>query len=564
MLFRSTVVVPLFATALAACAPPAVPPARPIAPDLATAGAAGLRAISAASFEVNTKYLSSDELEGRATGSSGGARGEQYIADQLAKLGVAPAGEGGTYFQRVPLREATRVDADSSLVIHARGGDLTLESGRDALLFPSTRAAEIRVDAPLVFVGFGISRPDLGYDDLAGVDLKGAIAVVLRGAPAMIGGKPVDAAVQAVLSDLAVRSRTLRARGAVAMFAVYNPKAAVRMPYAQYVQKIAGPSIAWLEHGEPASGTVIPLVTLDLPTFDRILGASAAPLWPRLDRGEVAHPALAATASLRIHSTVREITARNVVGLLRGSDPELAAEMVLYSAHSDHLGIGAEVNGDRIYNGAIDNASGCAGMIEVARAFRAMSPPPRRSIAFVAVTGEEKGLLGSDYFAHHPTLALDRVVADVNLDGIEVMYEPFDLIAFGADHSSLGHQAEAAARATGFQLSPDPAPEQVFFVRSDQYSFVQQGIPSLFPGAGELDAKGDLHGHRPDVDRWSTEHYHLPTDEWQPEYNAAWGAHVIQFDYLVGLAVANTTERPRWNAGDVFGVPGGIGLATPR
>ena len=559
MLTRSTLralVVSTLVSAGAACAPTSSVAEHPAsAGDLATAGAAGIHAISAASFEANTKYLSSDELAGRATGSAGGARGEQYLADQLAALGIAPAGDGGTYFQRVPLREATRVDADSSLVIHTRHGALTLENDRDALLFPVTRAAEVQLDAPLVFVGYGISRPDLGYDDLAGVNLNGAVAVVLRGAPATIGGKPVDAALQAVLSDLPARSRALRARGAVAMFAVYNPKAATRMSYAQYVQKIEGPTLAWLERGEPASGTVIPLVTLDLAAFDRILGASAQPLWTQLDRGEPVHPALEATASLRIHSTLHEISARNVVGVLRGSDPALAAEMVLYTAHSDHLGIGPPVNGDRIYNGALDNASGCAGLLEVARAFRAMSPRPRRSILFAAVTGEEKGLLGSDYYAHHPTVPLDRIVADVNLDGVSVVYEPFDLIALGAEHSTLGRQAEAAARATGFKLSPDPAPELVFFIRSDQYSFVQRGIPSLFVQAGYLDARGDPAGNRAIVDRWSAQHYHLPSDEWRPEYNAAWGVHELQFDFLVGLAVADASERPRWNPGDVFGAP---------
>jgi len=553
----------------AACAPGAPAPAgtAPGAPargDLAADGAPGLRAISAASFEANTKQLSSDEFEGRATGSEGGARGEQYIADQLAALGVAPAGEAGSYFQRVPLREATRDDAGTSLVIHTAGGDVRLENDRDALVFPATRAAEVRIDARLVFAGFGISRPDLGYDDLAGVDLTGAIAVVFRGAPATIHGRPVDAALQAVLSDLPARSRTLRARGAVAMFAVYNPRAAVRMSYAQYVQKIEGPTLAWLEHGAPASGSVIPLVTLDLPTFDRILGASAQALWTEIDRGEPGHAALTATAQLRIRSTLRDVSARNVVGVLRGSDPRLAGELVVYTAHSDHLGIGPPVDGDRIYNGAIDNASGCAALLEVARAFRAMSPPPRRSILFVAVTGEEKGLLGSDYFAHHPTVPLDRIVADINLDGVNVQVEPFDLVVHGADHSSLGRQAAAAARVAGLRLSPDPAPELTFFIRSDQYSFVQFGIPSVFAQTGFLDASGNPNGYRATADRWSAQHYHLPSDEWLPEYNAAWGARVIGFDFLLGLAVAGDAERPQWNPGDLFGAPGGIGAASTR
>ena len=525
---------------------------------LAAGGAAGLRAISSESFEANTRYLSSDELEGRAPGSPGGAKAEQFIADQFAALGLAPAGSDGSYFQTVALREATRIDGESSLVVHTAHGDVAIEGGRDALLLPSPRAADVHVDAPLVFAGFGISRPDLGYDDLAGVDLAGAIAVVFRGAPTMIGGVPVDAAQGAVLADLPARTRTLQARGALAVLAVFNPRFAARLPFAQYLPKVFGPTMAWLDHGEPGSDPVLPTVTLDHAVFDRILGGGMQALWSQLDRGASPRRTLGATASLRIRSSHREIAARNVIGVLRGSDPQLSSELVIFTAHSDHIGIGPPVRGDRIYNGALDNASGSAALIEIARAFRAMSPPPRRSIAFAAVTAEEKGLLGSGYFVEHPTLPLDRIVADVNLDGVTVEHEPFDIVAVGAEHSSLGQVAAVAARATGFRLSPDPAPEQVIFIRSDQYSFVQHGIPSVFPQVGWLDAHGDPTGYRAAENRWSAEHYHQPSDEWQPEYRAAWGARQMQFEFLLGLSVASATERPRWNPGDAFGRPGGV------
>src|SRR5581483_3552121 len=182
------------------------------------------------------------------------------------------------------------------------------------------------------------------------------------------------------------------------------------------------------------------------------------------------------------------------------------------------------------------------------------------SILFATVTGEEKGLLGSDYFARHPTVPIDRIVANVNIDGVAVAYRALDIIAIGAEHSTLAVAAAAAARATGFRLSPDPSPDLAYFIRSDQYSFVRRGIPAVFPQPGYLDPTGNPDGYRALADAWSEHYYHLPSDEWRPEYNAAWGVQELGFDFLLGLTVANETARPRWNLGDVFARPGATTL----
>ena len=525
-------------------------PASPRVPDLATLGAPGLHAIDPAKLEANTKFLSSDELAGRGTGTAGGARAEQYIAEQFAALGLEPAGEHGTYFQTVPLREATRIDAQTSLVFHAHGGDVELIGGRDAALFGDPHAADVSIDAPLVFVGYGLAIP--GYDDLAGVDLHGAIAVVFGGAPRTIGGHALDTSQHAVMSDTKVRTRALRDRGARAMIVVYDPSRAERMPFAEWLPKTLGSSMAWLdEHGEPGSMSVLPTVVIGEASLDKLLAGRAHAAWTALDKGEVTHVELGATASLRIRSEVHDVTARNVVGLLRGSDP--AGETVVYTAHSDHLGIGPAIDGDTIYNGALDNAVGVAAILEIARAFRALPQPPRRSILFLAVTGEEKGLLGSDYFARHPTLPINHVVADINIDGLTVNWEAFDIVPLGAEHSTLAAHVSAAARATGYAISDDPEPQQVFFIRSDQYSFVQRGVPSIFPTGGYKDAHGATAANLAISDAWAAEHYHRPSDVWRPEYRASWGVHEAGFDFLVGLSVATTAERPHWNPGDAFG-----------
>jgi Zn-dependent M28 family amino/carboxypeptidase len=201
----------------------------------------------------------------------------------------------------------------------------------------------------------------------------------------------------------------------------------------------------------------------------------------------------------------------------------------------------------------MDNAVGSAALIEMARAFRALPAKPHRSILFVSVTAEEKGLLGSEYFAHHPTVPLAKIVANVNIDGVIANYEVHDEVALGSEHSSLATQVAEAAKVVGLAVSPDPDPPSVYFIRSDQYNFVKVGIPAIFPGAGWMDEKGDPTAHKAQSDEWEEQHYHLPSDNWLPGYRAEWTLPELKFDFLVGLAIANSATRPTWNAGDVFG-----------
>lgn len=519
--------------------------------DLATLGAPGLRAIDAARWEGAVKYLASDELAGRQPGTDGDRKAEDYIADQYKAIGLEPRGENGTYFQTIPFCSASLDEANSSLVVHAKAGDVPFSHMKDALIWGDCHGPDIAIDAPLVFVGYGMTTN--GYDDLTGLSLHGAVAVIFSGAPRAIGGRSLDAAEHAVLSDTKKRTVALRDHGASAVITIYDPSRAERMPFDMYLPKAAaGGQMAWLENGKVGSLPALPLVTTSEAVLDKLLppGAPRAhEIWQRLDRGELQKVELGAAASLKIRSRITNVTACNVIGVLPGKEPN---EVVVYSAHHDHLGIGPEINGDRIYNGALDNASGTAGIIEIARAFAALPDKPSRSIAFVAVTAEEKGLLGSDYFVMHPTIPLDRIVADINLDGITPYYEHYDVVGLGAEHSTLASHVAAAAKATGLVVSEDPDPQQVLFIRSDQYSFVKKGIPSVFPGAGEKDAHGDTRKYRELNDKWVAEHYHRPSDEWHAEDNAQWAARELQFDFLLGLSVANAAERPHWNPGDPF------------
>jgi Zn-dependent M28 family amino/carboxypeptidase len=235
---------------------------------------------------------------------------------------------------------------------------------------------------------------------------------------------------------------------------------------------------------------------------------------------------------------------------LRGGDPARAGQYVAVSAHLDHLGIGPAVNGDTIYNGADDDASGVAAMLEIARA--ASVRRPARSLLLMAVTGEEKGLQGSDYFVAHPTVPLADIVADVNVDGAETWHEPHDVVALGAEHSTIEAQVAAVAAAIGWKVSPDPLPERVYFIRSDQYSFVQRGVPSVFPTVGLQDAQGAVDNNRAVEDAISQKRYHMPADEWDPKRNWEWVAAETRMFYLLTWAIADAPRPPAWKPGDVF------------
>jgi Zn-dependent M28 family amino/carboxypeptidase len=251
-----------------------------------------------------------------------------------------------------------------------------------------------------------------------------------------------------------------------------------------------------------------------------------------------------------VHARLRELVSENVVAVLPGA--ERAGEHVVVTAHLDHLGVGPKVGDDAIYNGATDDAAGVGAIIEMARAFAALPKRPPRSVLFLAVTGEEPGLQGSDYFAHHPTVPAPGIVADINIDGPFGQWEPHDLVVLGAEHSSLGAAARTAAEALSLKISPDPQPEQVYFIRSDQYSFVKQGVPSIFPGVGWQDAEGKTDANRARREWWTKNRYHQPSDEWDPSLDYENMAREVRADFLMALAVALEPGRPHWNSGDVF------------
>lgn len=522
----------------------AAPPA-----DLKTQGAAGLEAIRAEALSAHVRFFADDVLEGRGTGSRGHAVAAHYFATELQALGYAPAGDGGTYFQKVPFVGMTVHPDKCALEIDG----VALKYGEEVLFPPRAGPAGDDVSGDLIFAGYGVTAPEYKYDDVP-QDLRGKIAVVLYGAPRSDRPDFFPTAASAVYSDSVEKARRLARHGAVAMILVFTPQLAKHLPFPFFARQAPFENMVWKEGEAPGSGYVLPSARLPYTLLQRLLaksGHDAEKIFKDGPEGKLKPFPLQMRAHLKTGFTLRDFSSDNVAAVLRGG--ERASEHVAITAHLDHLGIGPPMNGDTIYNGAVDNASGLSATLEVARAFAALPKRPPRSILVVGVTGEEKGLQGSEYYSLHPTVPVGSIVANLNFDTVETMFEPFDIVALGSEHSTLEHAVQASLSAMGLKQSPDPEPEQVFFIRSDQYNFVRRGIPAIFPVAGWQDEHGNIEKRKAYGEWWTKNRYHQPSDEWDPKANYENMAKSTRADFLMALSVALDPDRPRWNEGDVFG-----------
>ncbi len=517
--------------------------------------------VRAAGISARIRFLADDLLEGRFTGSRGHAIAERYVASELQLMGAEPGGDSGTFLQTVPMRGAMKDPARTSLVVRSPGKpDRALKLEEDFILSSDMRMAKVDVEASLVFAGFGVVAPEYGYDDLAGLDLKGKIAVVFLGAPLSDKDDYFPPIAHAIYGDGREKALRLAARGAVGMITVFRPEDEERSPWPRVAKQSRIEQMTWLKDGEPGTSTPgLPLRgTIHWKAFDAILargglGRDTAALSSATEARTMKAFDIPVSLHGKLVSKLRDLESHNVVGILRGSDPRLAGEYVVYSAHLDHLGVGAPVAGDAIYNGALDNASGTAAILEIARAYSVLPKRPARSILFLSCTGEERGLLGSDYFARFPTVPAGAIVADFNDDMVLALGPVHDVVALGAEHSSLGPLVRAAAGALGLATSPDPEPKQVHFVRSDQFSFVKRGVPSVNVESGLKDDQGHTEAYAAKRKAWIASHYHAPQDQWEPGYDYEGMANVARVELLAGFAVANAPERPTWSKGDLLG-----------
>jgi Zn-dependent M28 family amino/carboxypeptidase len=488
--------------------------------------------------------LADDSFEGRQTGSDGYRKAAAYVAAQFERLGLKPAGTKG-YFQTVEFTRR-RILEDQSQVALVRGGqEDVLRLGQDVSI---TLRAELTpsVEAPMVFAGYGISAPDAGYDDLAGLDLKGKVAVFITGTPASITG-----ATAAHYQNWSVRWATLNAGGAIGALSIPNPKTA-EQPWAQTAPSRLNPVMTLVDPRFNDLAGMKVNASVNPASAERLFAGSgrtfAGVLALASDRKPLPTFTLPSTLRARVTLESSSIGSDNVAALLPGSDPALAREHVVLSAHLDHVGIGAAVNGDRIYNGAMDNASGIATLIEVARQLSTAAVQPKRSVLFVAVTAEEHGLLGSRYFAGDPTVPKTSIVADINMDMFLPLFPMTSVMVLGLDESDLGDRLREVAAQSGIAVKADSQPERNRFTRSDQYSFIRQGVPALAlkvgfePGSPEaaIDA------------RWTKERYHQPSDDLRQPLDLGAAVTFTRLVAALSVSVANHSARPQWKASSFF------------
>ncbi|HVT44989.1 MAG TPA: M28 family metallopeptidase [Thermoanaerobaculia bacterium] len=527
---------------------------------------AALRGIAAHTMKAHLHFLADDLLEGRGTGSRGYDLASLYVAAELEKLGLRPAGADGSFFQQVPLLHATTDQSRSSLSLRRGENRSSLTYGQEYLLTPDFQRQRVEVAAPVVFVGFGVSAPEIGYDDYEGVDVDGRVVMFLSGGPPSL---PIDE--RAHFSSSASKEGVAAARGAIGTITarVRDDEGDPERSWSRSVRQAAIGAMRWIdEDGSPRSTR--PELRAHVSVNEK--GAAAllegSPLTVadlRRFRKDGGAQSMALTTSIEV-TTVSDharLTSRNVLALLEGSDEKLRDDHVVYSAHLDHIGITPPVDGDSINNGALDNAGGVAALLTIARAFTALPEPPARSILFLAVTAEERGLRGSDYFAHHPTIPIERIAANINLDGFLMLYPISDVIATGIEHSTLSGDVAVAAAELGLEVTPDPRPEEVIFVRSDHYSFVRQGIPSIFISGSTRSS--DPTRDASEVTRaWFREIYHTPKDDLDQQIDYETAVKFAQLNFMIGYGVANKARRPAWYRGDFFGEMFGKSRATAR
>jgi Zn-dependent M28 family amino/carboxypeptidase len=493
----------------------------------------------------HVKILADDKFEGRDTGSRGERAAQAYAVEQLKSAGAVPAGVDG-FYQSVKFVSRQIVESDCSLTLVRDGKREPLTLGEDASIGTRVMPAP-KVKAPLVFVGYGLKVPEKNYDDFAGLDLRGKIVVIFSGSPTEI-----PSALAAHYQTAAERWKVLRAAGAVGIVSLINP-ASMEVPWSRMALNRAHPSmdLDYPEFHETEGAKLT--VTVNPASAEKFFAGSghtfAEIAGLGKDRQSLPHFPLAVSLEAKTKVEVTKTKSANLVAKIPGTDPVLKDEYVVLSAHLDHVGIGEPVNGDRIYNGAMDNGSGSALLLDMAASFKKHPETLRRSILLVLVTGEEKGLLGSKYFAAHPTVPLKSIVADVNVD-MFLPIVPLKLLTVeGLNESDLGDRAREVAESLGVKVQADPEPLRNLFVRSDQYNFIRHGVPSV---AMAVAPAPDSPEQKKLFKDWLTYRYHAPSDDVNQPVDLAAAAKYEEIVRALLIRLANGAQRPQWKEDSFF------------
>lgn len=538
-------------------------PARPsfdkvMAQNAATAGSPGDIDQAAARIEENAlrahiRFLADDLLEGRGPGSRGGQLATRYIAAQFEALGLEPASAERTWFQQVQMF-GTRTDPSSALTVKSSGGDAEFRFGDDFVGGTDLEQAEIPVSGDIVFAGYGISAPELKWDDYKGMDVTGRIVMLMvneppatEAEPGLFGGKALT-----YYGRWTYKYEEAARRGAAGVILIHTDQTA-GYGWSVVRNSWGGERFALIPDGRTPALKLKSWVTDQVAgKIVRMGGQDLDQLRQSAQTREFKPMTIGARVEMTLRTQSQRVTSPNVVGVVRGTDPQLMNEYVIYSGHWDHLGIRPDQPGDNIYNGAVDNATGISGLIAIARAFQALKVRPRRSILFIATTAEEQGLLGAEYYVRNPLVPLAKTQAVINIDSMNTMGLTTDITPLGADRSSLGPIIEEIAKENNLTVSGDAHPEQGYFYRSDHFPFAKAGIPAVSLGGGSKFVGHSESWVEDQVRDYREHRYHQPADEYRPNWDFRGMIQQARVAFLFGLRIANADAQQKWNTGDEF------------
>jgi Zn-dependent M28 family amino/carboxypeptidase len=544
ILMYSSLVVLLFALSAAQTAPKQAKSSSTAAPQ------AALQSISADRMLQNIKTLSSDEFEGRGPGSRGEERTVQFLEKQFKDIGLEPGNPDGTYIQKVPM---VGITPDPNMKLDFDGKVPQPQFQKDYVAWTKRVVETASIDAPMVFVGYAAQAPEYQWDDFKGVDVKGKVLVVLINDPPDPDPKVFGGKAMTYYGRWTYKFEKAAEKGAAGCLIIHQTD---RAGYPWEVVRNSWGSEQF-----------------DLSTLDKNMKRVAIEGWITHDLATAVFKAagkdlaalekLAATrgfkpvdlgirAKLTVHNKLRNIDSRNVIGKITGSDPQEKEQYVIYTAHWDHFGIGPEVNGDKIYHGAADNASGVAALLEMARAYKQLPKPAKRTLLFLSVTGEEQGLLGSRYYAEHPLYPVAKTMLNVNMDGMNTLGKTKDIVMIGRGQSNIDELVDSLVKAQGRVVKPDPEPEKGFYYRSDHFSFAKVGVPAFDPNDG-IDFIGKPAGWGMKMrDQYTANDYHKPSDKVKDYWNLSGAVEDAQLYFEVGYKVSNGQFTPQWKQGSEF------------
>ena len=515
------------------------------------AAQAQIQDVSGSKIKAHVKFLSSDLLEGRGVGTRGGDLAAEYIASQFAVAGAKPAGDGGTYFQRVPLVGVT-TQADSTLVATSGGKRASFEWQKEFVGGSHRQQTNEKFDAEVVFVGHGIVAPEERWNDFKDVDVRGKIIVLFTNEPQPENPEVFKGKTLTYYGRWTYKYEQAVRMGALGALIIHTtPTAGYGWEVVRNSWSKEDPQVR-LEAGKPALALAGWMTQDAGQKLFAMAGKTVDEMLHAADSRDFRPMPLGIRLRGNFNAKVRPIESKNVVAVVPGSDARLKHEYVIFTAHWDHLGVALAVNGDTIYNGAIDNATGCGILLETARAWAAMEQKPRRSALFLSVTAEEAGLRGSEYYGQHPLVPLGKTAVDINYDALYPWGRTKDIVTLGADRTTVWPIVQEAAQRYQYEIQPDPRPEQGSYYRSDHFMLARVGVPSFSVKTGAL-----ILGKSPAYSaemfaEYNTLHYHQPSDEYHEDWDFSGIEQAAKFGMLIGLNVANSEVMPTWNAGDEF------------